>query len=82
MSRTRDILGKDGDSLLNHVCKTVPKEALHLPGPDFIDRVLLASDRSSRVLRNLDNVFSHGRLAGTGYLSILPVNQGIEHVTE
>ncbi|MBN1816409.1 MAG: class I fructose-bisphosphate aldolase [Sedimentisphaerales bacterium] len=79
MSRTVEILGKDADSLLKHQCKTVPKEALHLPGPDFVERVLLASDRPIRVLRGLQNVFSHGRLAGTGYLSILPVDQGIEH---
>ncbi|MBN1126788.1 MAG: class I fructose-bisphosphate aldolase, partial [Sedimentisphaerales bacterium] len=79
MSRTIEILGKDADSLLKHQCKTVMKEALHLPGPDFIDRVFLPSDRPIRVLRNLQNVFSHGRLAGTGYLSILPVDQGIEH---
>lgn len=71
------ILGSDSD-LLTHKA-TFPKERLHLPGPDFIDRVWVGSDRSPRVLRNLDALFSHGRLAGTGYLSILPVDQGIEH---
>ncbi len=75
----QQLLGKDAESLLGHQCKTVPKEQLHLPGPDFIDRVWLQSDRSPRVLANLQRLFSHGRLAGTGYLSILPVDQGIEH---
>ena len=72
-------LGKDADKLLNHQCGTIAKELLHLPGPDFVDRVLRGSDRSPQVLRNLQSVFDHGRLAGTGYLSILPVDQGIEH---
>ena len=73
------ILGNDSESLLNHQCKTISKDLLHLPGADFIDRVVAASDRSVSVLRNMQNVFDHGRLAGTGYLSILPVDQGIEH---
>ncbi|MDQ7823422.1 MAG: class I fructose-bisphosphate aldolase [Candidatus Eremiobacteraeota bacterium] len=73
------LLGKDGPYLLEHRCATVPKELLHLPGPDFVDRIFLASDRHIRVLRALGTIFSHGRLAGTGYLSILPVDQGIEH---
>lgn len=73
------ILGKDGDNLLNHQCQTISKESLHLPGPDFVDRVAADSDRSPRVLANLQRVFGHGRLEGTGYLSILPVDQGIEH---
>ncbi len=73
------LLGKEADSLLNHQCQTVPKEHLHLPGPDFVDRVWVPSDRSPRVLANLERLFGHGRLAGTGYLSILPVDQGIEH---
>ena len=72
-------LGKDADNLLNHQCSTIAQELLHLPGPDFLDRVLGGSDRSPQVLRNLQSVFDHGRLAGTGYLSILPVDQGIEH---
>ena len=72
-------LGKDADSLLNHQCRTIAKESLHLPGPDFVDRVFADSDRCPPVLRNLQSVFDHGRLGGTGYLSILPVDQGIEH---
>ena len=72
-------LGKDADSLLNHACKTFSKDALHLPGPDFVDRIVAGSDRSPQVTRNMQSVFDHGRLAGTGYLSILPVDQGIEH---
>jgi class I fructose-bisphosphate aldolase len=74
-----DLLGSDADSLLNHVCKTVPKETLHLPGPDFVDRIFIPSDRNIRVLNNLQWMFQSGRLAGSGYLSILPVDQGIEH---
>ena len=73
------LLGAQADSLLNHVCKTIPKEWLHLPGPDFIDRVVAPSDRSPSVMRSLQQMFDHGRLGGTGYLSILPVDQGIEH---
>lgn len=74
-----DLLGDDADYLLGHTCKTIPAAEITAPGPDFIDRVLVESDRSPSVLRNLQSVFSHGRLAGTGYLSILPVDQGIEH---
>ncbi|MCS7188611.1 MAG: class I fructose-bisphosphate aldolase [Bacteroidia bacterium] len=73
------LLGDEADSLLNHVCNTIPKEMLHLPGPDFVDRVWGISDRSPQVLRSLQALFSHGALAGTGYLSILPVDQGVEH---
>ncbi len=73
------LLGADADRLLAHVCKTIPKSALHLPGPDFVDRVLAGSDRPPAVLRSLQQMFGHGRLANTGYLSILPVDQGIEH---
>ncbi|MFH1045514.1 MAG: class I fructose-bisphosphate aldolase [Candidatus Omnitrophota bacterium] len=73
------LLGKDAQSLLEHKCNTIPKEMLHLPGPDFIDRIFTYSDRSNNVLRNLQTMFNHGRLGGTGYLSILPVDQGIEH---
>lgn len=74
-----DLLGKEADSLLKHKSKTVPKENLHLPGPDFVDRIFLGSDRSPNVLRNLQLIFTTGRLAKTGYMSILPVDQGIEH---
>ena len=73
------ILGSEAESLLTHRCNTVPKEMLHLPGPDFIDRVVVGTDRRPQVLRNLGALFNHGRLAGTGYVSILPVDQGIEH---
>jgi class I fructose-bisphosphate aldolase len=73
------LLGDEAEGLLTHTCQTVPREQLHLPGPDFIDRVLVPSDRSPRVLRSLQALFGHGRLAGTGYVSILPVDQGIEH---
>lgn len=73
------LLGNEADFLLKHECKTVPKEMLHLPGPDFVDRIFVSSDRNPQVLRNLQLLFNTGRLAGTGYLSILPVDQGIEH---
>lgn len=73
------LLGNDADSLLNHTCQGIPHDSLHLPGPDFIDRVMIDNDRSPAVLRNMQNFFNHGRLAGTGYLSLLPVDQGIEH---
>jgi class I fructose-bisphosphate aldolase len=73
------LLGDKAGYFLEHKCKTFPKEQLHLPGPDFIDRVWINSDRPAAVLRNLQSLFNHGRLAGTGYVSILPVDQGIEH---
>ncbi len=74
-----ELLGKEAGYYLNHVSKTIPKESLHLPGPDFVDRVFIQTDRKPAVLRSLQQIFDHGRLAGTGYLSILPVDQGIEH---
>lgn len=74
-----ELLGKDADGLLGHRCQTIAKEQLHLPGGDFIDRVFVPSDRNLRVLGNLSRLFHTGRLAGTGYVSILPVDQGIEH---
>ena len=76
---TTSLLGSDADSLLNHVSKGIPKEDLHLPGPDFVDRIWGASDRPVQVLRNLQQLYGNGRLGGTGYVSILPVDQGIEH---
>lgn len=80
LSQIQKALGKkDADLLLNHKCKTIPQKMLHLPGADFIDRIYYDSDRSPRVLASLQRLFSHGRLGGTGYLSILPVDQGIEH---
>ena len=75
----RNYLGEEADWLLNHESRKVPKEDLYLPGPDFIDRVYMDSDRNEQVLRNLASLFNHGRLHGTGYVSILPVDQGIEH---
>src|SRR5881296_2567761 len=79
MGRLQEILGADAEALLSHQCKTISKEQLHLPGPDFIDRVHIGSDRPSRVLVSLQQLFGSGRLAKTGYVSILPVDQGIEH---
>ncbi len=76
--KVMELLGKEADSLLNHKAK-VPAKDLHLPGPDFVDRVWTGSDRSPQVLRSLQALFNTGRLAGTGYVSILPVDQGIEH---
>jgi len=73
------LLGADAEMLLGYVCKGIPKSSLHLPGPDFVDRVVAGSDRPPMVLRNLQSLLGHGRLGGSGYLSILPVDQGIEH---
>src|SRR5687768_13739478 len=73
------LLGDKAEFLLNHQSKTIAKEQLHLPGPDFVDRIWINSDRSANVLRNLQWMYNTGRLANTGYLSILPVDQGIEH---
>ncbi|OYV80979.1 MAG: fructose-bisphosphate aldolase, partial [Planctomycetia bacterium 21-64-5] len=75
----QELLGKDADGLLGHCCQTIAKEALHLPGPDFVDRIFVPSDRNLRVLNNLARLFGTGRLGGSGYVSILPVDQGIEH---
>jgi len=74
-----DLLGDEADSLLNHRCQTIDKSQLHLPGGDFVDRIFADSDRRQPVLNNLQRLLHHGRLAGTGYVSILPVDQGIEH---
>src|ERR671927_356068 len=79
IDRITDLLGDEASSLLRHRCQTVDKSLLHLPGPDFLDRVFVPSDRNSTTLRNLHAIFTHGRLAHTGYVSILPVDQGIEH---
>ena len=73
------LLGAEAKPLLSYRSNTVPKEALHLPGPDFVDRVLVVSDRPIGVLRSFQSLLDHGRLAGTGYVSILPVDQGVEH---
>ena len=72
-------LGADAEYLLNYTCSKIKKESLHLPSPDFVDRIFIESDRPTQVLRNLKSIYYHGRLSGTGYLSILPVDQGIEH---
>ena len=78
IGRIESILGEER-SLLSHQCKTIARDSLHLPGPDFVDRIFALSDRSPRVLRSLQSLFDTGRLGGTGYVSILPVDQGIEH---
>ncbi len=78
-SHTAEILGDEAGYLLDHACSTIPRENLHLPGPDFVDRIFTDTDRNPRVLRSLQTLFGNGRLAGTGYVSILPVDQGIEH---
>ncbi len=79
IDRISELLGSEADDLLNHVSQTISKDVLHLPGADFLDRVWFNSDRSPRVLRSLAQMYGHGRLGGSGYLSILPVDQGIEH---
>jgi class I fructose-bisphosphate aldolase len=78
-SRIEELLGDDAESLLRHVCRTFPADQLHLPGPDFVDRIYTDTDRSTNVLRQLQWLLHSGRLSGTGYVSILPVDQGIEH---
>ncbi len=78
-SKLEEILGNDAAALLQHQCKTIPKESLHLPGPDYVERIYTRSDRPARVLTSLQALLDHGRLAATGYVSILPVDQGIEH---
>lgn len=78
MSKIVELLGNEAEGLLTHKA-IVPKESLHLPGSDFVDRIFIPSDRNINVLRSLQTIFDHGRLAGSGYMSILPVDQGIEH---
>src|SRR5690349_12217495 len=78
-NRIEELLGDEARTLLDHKSQTIPKENIYQPGPDFIDRVVAQSDRSPSVLRSLQALINHGRLAGTGYVSILPVDQGIEH---
>ena len=73
------ILGDRADDLLGHTCKTIDKSMLHQPGADWVDHIFGPSDRSIRVMQSLQEMFNHGRMGGTGYLSILPVDQGIEH---
>ncbi|HLG03041.1 MAG TPA: class I fructose-bisphosphate aldolase [Bacteroidia bacterium] len=79
LTNIREILGTQADSLLNHTCKTISKDQIHLPGPDFVDRIFALSNRNPQVLRSLQSIYGNGRLANTGYVSILPVDQGIEH---
>lgn len=79
LNKIVEILGKDADNLLKHECKTVDKNTLTLPGGDFVDRVFRDTNRSNQVLRSINSIYNHGRLGGTGYVSILPVDQGIEH---
>ncbi len=78
-AKIENLLGKDAAYLLNHTCETISKDHLHLPGPDFVSRIVADSDRSPVLMRNFQTLFNHGRLGGTGYVSILPVDQGIEH---
>src|SRR5687767_2619608 len=78
-SKIEEILGDEAAGLLQYQCKTIPKETLHLPGPDYVERIYSLSDRPARVLTTLQSLLDHGRLARTGYVSILPVDQGIEH---
>ncbi len=79
ISQLLDLLGSEKDSLLNHICKTIPKATLHLPSPTHLDDCFLSSNRNGQTLRSLAQLYQHGRLSNTGYLSILPVDQGIEH---
>ncbi len=74
-----DLLGDEAESLLTHTCQGIPKEMIHVPGPDYVDRIMAPMDRPPAVLRNMQAILNHGRLAGTGYVSILPVDQGVEH---
>ncbi|MBP6401610.1 MAG: class I fructose-bisphosphate aldolase [Bacteroidia bacterium] len=78
-SKIVELLGAGADSLLKHECKTVKKELLHLPGPDFTDRIFSPSNRSNQTMKSIHHLYNHGRLKGSGYMSILPVDQGIEH---
>src|SRR5512144_2538888 len=75
----KQLLAEEAEHLLNHRCTGIPKEALQLPGPDYVDRVVAIKDRKTGVLRSLQTLYGHGRLANTGYLSLLPVDQGVEH---
>lgn len=77
--KIEELLGSNADSLLNHHCKTISKDSIHLPGADFVDRIFTYTNRNPQVLRSLHQLYNTGRLAGTGYMSILPVDQGIEH---
>ena len=79
MTDIQGLLADEAESLLSHECRGISKKLLHLPGPDFVDRVVSQSDRKPGVMRGLQALIDHGRLAGTGYMSLLPVDQGVEH---
>lgn len=79
MTDITKLLGSEASTLLDHRCQTIPREQIYLPGSDFVDRVMIDNNRPNSVLRSMQTLFNHGRLAGTGYLSILPVDQGVEH---
>jgi len=75
----QQLLGEDADALLNHTCTTISKDQLHLPNANFVDDVFAQTNRNTQTLMNLQSIYGNGRLANTGYMSILPVDQGIEH---
>ena len=79
LAKIQELLGEEADDLLKHRCKTIPKDQLSLPSPDYVDQIFSQSDRGPQVLRSMESMFTHGRLGGSGYLSILPIDQGIEH---
>ena len=79
IDKIQAVLGEDSEYLFGHKCSTISKKSLYLPGPDYIDEVFVQNDRSPAVIRNLQTILNHGRLGGTGYVSILPVDQGVEH---
>ena len=79
INNIEELLGSQKDALLNHTCSTISKDMLHLPGEDFVDRVFKDTNRSNQVLKSIQALYGNGRLANTGYVSILPVDQGIEH---
>lgn len=79
MSKTVEILGDSASGLLDHKCETISTDLLHKPGPDFVDRIFIDTNRNNQTIKSLQDIYSHGRLGGTGYVSILPVDQGIEH---
>ena len=79
MTDIAQMLGTEAEDLLQYRCSAIPAENLYLPGTDFVDRIMIDNNRPNAVLRSMQTLLNHGRLAGTGYLSILPVDQGIEH---
>lgn len=79
LSTIENLLGNEAENLLNHNCQTITKDQIHLPGGDFVDRIFADTNRSNQTLASMQALYGHGRLAGTGYMSILPVDQGIEH---